>query len=328
MPDELRLMDRSQVNELSWNACVSASNQRIVYGYTWYLDAALPQPDWRWVGVVLADQNDGYRAVLPVPLRRKRIAGMNYAWVVHQPLFCQFLHVFALDPVQSVEPFYQFVVRRFRYGSTFSIREKPMIFPVLTDMDERATHTLDLSVGYEQLAAGYSADRRLNLRRAQAAGWEVNDAVDPEPIIHLFRQYHADTIDGGVADWAYVILRRLVKELTQRQLATLRYAVRDGQIEAGALFVQEGNRIIYLFNAASPAGRRGQARTLLLDQLIRRWAGQSFVLDFESPDKASIAAFYRSFGAVDERYYSLRWNRLNRVERLVRRVLRQRSEKP
>ncbi|CCH51097.1 hypothetical protein BN8_00002 [Fibrisoma limi BUZ 3] len=284
------------------------------------------------MAVVLTDQNGGYRAVLPVPLRRKRIAGMRYAWVVHQPVFCQFLSVFATGPALSVEPFYALVCRQFRYGSIFCVKSPAAVWPIAVEVREQFTHTLDLSASYEQLVAGYSADRRLNLRRALAAGWVVEESVDPEPIIDLFREYHADAIDGGVADWAYTIFRNLVVELSRRGLATLQYAVRNGRIEAGALFVQEGDRIIYLFNAASTDGRQGQARTLLLDQLIRRQAGQPLILDFESPDKASITAFYGSFGAVKEPYYSVRWNRLNRVEKLVRRIIRpqtrRRSEKP
>lgn len=143
-------------------------------------------------------------------------------------------------------------------------------------------------------------------------------STNPEPLITLFQQNHTAGIDGGVADWAYDILRNLITELSKRKLITLRYACRNGRIDAGALFVYEGNRIIYLFNAASETGRRGNARTLLIDQLIQEKAGMELVFDFESPEKLAIRDFYRSFGAVEEPFYELRWNRLSLVENLLR----------
>jgi len=81
------------------------------------------------------------------------------------------------------------------------------------------------------------------------------------------------------------------------------------------LLATSNGRAIYLFNAASETGRRGNARTVLLDQYIQAHAGQPIVFDFESPEKPSIAAFYRSFGAREESYFSLRWNRLTVAER-------------
>ena len=202
-----------------------------------------------------------------------------------------------------------------------------------------ATHVLDLSVGYETIRQNYSRDRQLNLRRAMTANWTVTDSNDPEPLLTLFRDHHADGIRGGVTGGAYVIFRRVWAALYERGLATLRYALRDGRPEAGALFVRQNNRIIYLFNAASETGRRGNARTLLIDQMIRenaQWdsAGMAsaspMLFDFESPEKPSIVDFYRSFGAIEEPFWTVRWNRLNRVERLllaVRQALKKRQRR-
>ena len=179
------------------------------------------------------------------------------------------------------------------------------------------THILNLAVGYPEIYQHYTSDRKVNLRRALAANWTIKNSIDPEPLLALFRAHHADAIAGGIAEWAYAIIRNLIRELHLRGLAMLRYAVHAGEIEAGALFVQEGSRIIYLFNAASPIGREGNARTLLIDQLIQEKAGQQLVFDFESPSKQSIRSFYQSFGAREDTFWEVRWNRLNIVERTL-----------
>ncbi|GAB3641221.1 GNAT family N-acetyltransferase [Spirosoma arcticum] len=312
----LQFLSRSEVDTVAWDACVTASSERILYGYAWYLDAVASSGAWCWVGLVLMGEADAYRAVMPVPLRRKQ--GI---WVVHQPLFCQFLDVFSPDKTLDSTPFLEALQQRYRYGSVLNVRPCPHPSLNFDLVRQRATHVLDLSVSYEAIARHYTHDRKLNLRRAINYGWTIIDSTDPEPLLTLFRDHHANSIDGGVGEWAYATLRRLIQALQQRGLATLQYALRNGQIEAGALFVQEGNRIIYLFNAASETGRRGNARTLLIDQFIRANSGKPVLFDFESPPKESIVNFYLSFGAVEAAFREVRWSRLTLVERGIKALL-------
>ena len=312
----LRFLSRSEVDAVAWDACVMASSQRIVYGYSWYLDCVLPSPSWTWTGLVLQPVKGRYEAVMPVPLRRKQ--GI---WIVHQPLFCQFLDVFSPDETLDPTSFLEAVQQRYRYGSVLCVRPYPHPSLPFETVQQRITHVLDLSVSYD-ITRYYTRDRKRNLRQSLNYSWTVIDSTDPEPLLTLFRAHHADGIDGGVGEWAYAILRRLVAALQQRGLMTLRYTLCNGEIEAGALFVQEGNRIIYLFNAASETGRRGNARSLLIDQVIRANSGKPILFDFESPQKESIVNFYRSFGAAEAVFREVHWSRLTVVEQGVRLLLR------
>lgn len=311
----IALLSRSQLDATAWDACVAASSQQIVYGYSWYLDAVLPTPAWKWVGLAQIDEVGQYRAVMPIPLRRKRIAGVLYRWVVHQPFFCQVLGVFSCNESLDPQPFFDLMTRQFRYGSSYVARRPFANTDQTIDHRFYTTHILNLQVGYEALYQNYTRDRKLNLRRAVTVDWTIVNSADPEPLLDLFRKYHAATIEGGVAGWAYSIFRNLVDELRKRGLIILRYAMKNERIEAGALFVCANNRVIYLFNAASPVGRRGNARTLLIDQCIREKAGQKLLFDFESPMKLSVRDFYQSFGTTEEPFLNLRWNRLNSVEK-------------
>jgi Acetyltransferase (GNAT) domain len=322
----LRFLARSDIDTVAWDACVTASANRILYGYSWYLNAVTDTPSWDWVGLVMIGETNTYRAVMPVPLRRKFVAGIAYDWVVHQPLFCQFLDVFSPDPTVDPTPFLNAVQQRYRYGSSLCLRFNPHLSIGLDEVLDRATHVLDLSVSYETIYLNYTRDRKLNLRRGLHYGWSVIDSTDPEPLLTLFRNHHADDIDGGVGDWAYTILRGLIQTLLKRGLAMIRYARKNDRIEAGALFVREGHRIIYLFNAASEVGRRGNARTLLIHQVIRDNTGHSgandpLIFDFESPQKTSVVDFYRSFGAMAQPFRDVRWNRLMLIEQTAKWVL-------
>lgn len=311
-----RFMDfiaRTDINDSAWDACVASAPNGIVYGYTWYLDAVLSAPGWKWVGLVLLDEQGGYRAVMPVPLRQKRLVGITFGWVVHQPFFCQLLAVFSAEAIDPT-PFLLRIQQQFRYGSRLHQRQL-IRADHETQIEKFATHVLDLSVGYEALVSRYSSDRKTNLRHAATTNWVVTNAIDLDPLVYLFRNHHADSIKGGIADWSYEVFATVANELLKRGLGFLRYAVLDGNIEAGAFFTREGNRIIYLFNAASEIGRKKNARTLLIDQVIREYSGKPVTFDFESPVKPSIVRFYQSFGAVEEPFWSIRWNRLSQVEK-------------
>ena len=318
MPDyqQVAYLSRNKINDVAWDACVTTAPNSLFYGLSWYLDAVTSLPDWTWAGLVIADQSGGYQAVMPVPLRQKFVLGVAVGRVVHQPLFCQFLPVFGPADT-NVVPFFRVLLRRFRYGSILQMPHYPPGELGLT-MQTQHTHLLDLSFPYPALSANYSADRRLNLTRAGRFGWQLTNSTDPEPLITLFRENHAGQIPGGVGEWAYLIFREVVLALQQRGMARLQYAYHEGKIEAGALFTVDSQRIVYLFNAASATGRHGNARTLLLDTIIQENAGTPELwFDFESPDKASVADFYRSFGAVTHPFWAIRWNRLSCPEQTL-----------
>ena len=293
----IRLLRRSEIADSQWNRFVSQSPQRIVYAYTWYLDVVSPN----WAALV-AEEAGNWTAVMPLPLRRK--FGFE---VIQQPLFCQLLGVFGSESVDFLTqlPFF------YRYASLYTGRFSAAVsLPKCYQTARCQTHLLRLNRPYEAICAGYSRDRHANLKIAQKAGWQQEESEDLRPIIDLFRQNHSSQIEGGVSGNAYLLLADLVTALRKKNAVHLHYALKDGQIEAGALFVIYDQRIIYLFNAASELGRKKNARTWLIDNILHEYANQDFVFDFESPERPSIAAFYESFGAAPESYLQFRYNQL------------------
>ena len=106
----------------------------------------------------------------------------------------------------------------------------------------------------------------------------------------------------------YGQLRALYAALRHRHLArvlTVR-APATGELLAGALFVHYADTIIYLFAAASPAGRKGSAPLLLLHHVVRAHAGTpGLVLDFEGGTVPAIGRFFANFGAAPVPYPTL-----------------------
>jgi lipid II:glycine glycyltransferase (peptidoglycan interpeptide bridge formation enzyme) len=74
-------------------------------------------------------------------------------------------------------------------------------------------------------------------------------------------------------------------------------------ILGGAIILKDNKRITYLFSSFNDTGKKFQASTFLLNQLIKKNSESDLLLDFEGSMIPSIASFYRSFGAVKEDYF-------------------------
>jgi Acetyltransferase (GNAT) domain len=294
--ETIAFLSYSRIDKARWDTCVKNSPQFLIYGLSWYLDIVSPQ----WDALILGD----YEAVMPLTWQRKW--GVKY---LSQPLFAQQLGVFG---TANYNDFLQIACRYFPLNVHYSLQQSTIshtsYFISHTFFN---THILDLSQPYSYINEKcYNNDRRQNLKRANKVGWTLLMSGDINPLISLFEQNHAQQIEGGVSEKAYPMLNDLFDAIEKQKLGILYYAVLNGKIEAGVWFVFSGNRIIYLFNAASPVGRQGNARTFLIDYLIRQYANKPYLLDFESPTIESIDSFYASFGAKAASYLQIKWNKL------------------
>ncbi|GAB3315584.1 hypothetical protein GCM10027299_04820 [Larkinella ripae] len=297
----VRYLSRRQIDTSAYDRCLARSPQRLLYAFSWYLDAVSPG----WELLVEGD----YERVMPLPVRRRY--GVK---AVVQPLFCHQLGVFAAHETPDAAVlgrFLQALRTRFHYvpAYQFQAANTPALMADSGHLLPMTNHVLNLQKPYEALAAGYSKDRKTNLKRGLLQNWEFAETDAIGPLIALFRDHNTTGI-GRVAPDAYDKLQRLVRVLQERQQVRIRVARRNDRIEAGCLLITDVNRIIHLFCSASPEGRTGNARTVILDQFIREYAGQPLLFDFESPEVENLAAFNRSFGAESEAYVRLVSNQL------------------
>ncbi|MCY7352433.1 MAG: GNAT family N-acetyltransferase [Cytophagaceae bacterium] len=298
---KIRHLTNRALDRPAYDACVSAAPNGIIYGLSWWLDVVSPG----WEVLVWEGEAGNYRAVLPIPVRRQ--FGVRF---VQQPLFCQFLAIFSVETLGPIEhgAFLDALQKQVRFVARFCLTE--LSTEEVEAVKIRQTHLLGLTRPYETIRAGYNADRKLNLKRAEQAGWEIIQSHEIGTLIQFFRENHEHQIAGGTAQWAYPMLERLFAGAERRGYSTLWYASKNGQVEAGAWIVTWKNRAIYLFNAATPLGRQGNGRTFLLDQFFRENAGKELTFDFESPEIRPITEFYQSFGAKSTPFFELSYNHL------------------
>lgn len=306
------------IDRTQWDAVVEQSWQRQVYAMSWYLDVVAP----RWEAVAELDAAGAYITVMPVPWRSK--LGIRY---IQQPLFCQQLGIYSLTGTISEATYIAFVqevYQRFRYVASYNFNtanQLPTSLPPEVQVNQTLTLYLSLNKNYEQLYEGYTRDRKMNLNRARKAGLKIEESQEIEPIIQFFREETANRIYGGVAEEAYTQLRQLYQVLQQKEIAKLFYTTdSQGRKNSGCLFIIWGGNIVYIFNAAPQRGRRQNGRTLMIDHMIREYAGQEMVFDFESPNEQEpdILHFYKSFGPEVYPISVLHYNQLSKGIRFIR----------
>ncbi len=300
----LHLLRFADLNLTRWDACVAASPGAPPYVQAWWLAAAAG----RWAAVVELGPAGEYRSLLPLPTKR-RIRGR----VGYQPLFTQQLGL-VLTPASQQRELADYLAIIKNYCHSFyqqlppAARPLPGLPPPFT-VAERLTYHLSLGPATEVLRQGYAADYRRRLRRNHElqAPLTVAAADNLDELLALFLSYRSAE-HTGLRPRHYAPLRRLWAAARARGLAELRRVRHPatGELLAGALFIRYDGGLIYLFAAASAAGRAAGAPLLLLDEAIGRHAGQpGQVLDFEGGSLPAIGRFFANFGARPVLYPAL-----------------------
>ena len=87
---------------------------------------------------------------------------------------------------------------------------------------------------------------------------------------------------------------------------------------ASAAFFIFQNRAYYILVGNHPNGKTVGASHALINAFIKDHAGRNLILDFEGSDIHSLAFFYSSFGATEEKYCGIKLNRLPGLLKLLK----------
>ena len=300
----LRLLRFADLDLARWDACVAASPGAPPSVQAWWLAATAG----RWGAVVELGPAGEYRSLLPLPTKW-RIRGR----VGYQPLFTQQLGL-VLTPASQCRELFDYLVIAEKYCHSFyqqlppAARPLPALPPGFA-ATERLTYHLDLGPAAEVLRQGYAADYRRRLRRNRELPipLTVTAADNLDELLTLFLRYRPAG-HTGLRPRHYAPLRRLWAAARTRGLAELGQVRHPatGELLAGALFIKYAGGLIYLFAAASAAGKAAGAPLLLLDEALGRHAGQpGRVLDFEGGSLPAIGRFFANFGARPVLYPAL-----------------------
>lgn len=300
MKKQVDIISSSSINKEKWNDCVRNSSSPVIYAYSFYLD----QLAANWHGIVVND----YEAVFPLPWKTK--FGIRYSY--HVP-FIQQLGVFCKSNFDVQEEMLNNLFRFVRYGDYIFNYGNSAIKNTI----KHNNFVLHLFNSYNDIAAGYKKDLVQNLKKAG----KENLLYAYEPVtaaIELYQDlYSSRTAHVMSADYDNFL--SLCKTLAKAGNAFARKICNEkNETLAVALLLKDEHRLYNMMNSSTEAGRKTEANHLLFDKIFGEFAGTNLLFDFEGSDIPGVKSFYEKFGAENQPYYSIHFNRLPFPLRLLK----------
>ena len=306
----IRLLKHNEINKKRWDDCINKSFNGNVYALSWYLDIVHPN----WNALI---END-YERVMPLTNSKK--FGLSYMF---QPFFVQQLGVFSTSQLsqEDVENFIkaipqQYLLTQYRLNSYNKVDYDSDIIVKHRNVE------LDLIYDYQYLYNNYNNNTKRNLAKAEAAGLSINNNINPEIIINLFRNNRGKDVKHW-KDKEYNRLLELINiAISQECCFTIGINDLDNNTIAGAVFMHSHDRIIFLFSGSDEAHKDKHALTMLLDNVIREFSETQYTLDFEGSDNDGLARFYKGFGGAEVFYPEVKYNNLKGILKFIYKLMR------
>jgi len=287
---QIQLLNRAEIDEERWNNCIKEAPNGLIYGTTAYLDAVAQ----KWKGLVYGN----YEIVMPIPYTR-------FLWfsLIQQPFFIQQLGAFGKSIDEEVlELFINDLNKKFDYGClilNYGNRIK--------NTGEKINLILPLNVDYNTIQNKYSKDLQRNLHFAKRFEFTYKVSTDAVQSLKLFKRLYHHRFKNIKS---IHFKRETEFLLSNPEKAIVREIYLENELHASLLALKDERRIYLLFSATTESGRKSKSNHVLIDTIIREFAGQDYILDFEGSEIPSVAYFYKNFGAILQPYFEIRWNNL------------------
>lgn len=292
----LRYIPHSEIDFEKWDACVSSHPAPQPYGFSWYLNWT----SGNWNALVHGD----YEIVFPIFPRKKW--GVQFST---RPYGTQQLGPYSKLPMQSnwTKQCVNAAMEHVRYAEFFLSHHAPI--PAEWTPIELPNLELATNKSYDELLAGYSSQTRRNLKKAQRAGLEFAQWVEPKDVRQLWTGHVQEKTAISQAQ-----LEGLMKVLDfcyyQKRAEVIGLRDEYNALVASQVWVRYEGRLSLLMNAATAEAKALGAPTLLIDHIIEKYAGTPWVLDFEGSAINGLYRFYSGFGAINTPFHMHVENRL------------------
>ena len=294
----MQWLSNGEIDDQKWNKCLQDADNSLIYAHTDFLNAMAPD----WEGLVV----DDYSLIFPVTRHRKY--GISY---LCQPAFAQQLGIFGKKETiqQKQEAMLMAVAKRYKFAELYLNYMQTSFFP---NGGLNSNFVLPLGKGYEAISENYKTDLRKNLKRAEKFNLAYLKGYDVTKAITFYRIQYGKQLGYTNEDW------KAFSELCQKWYSQDKAMVRKvvlpktngEELLSIALFLKDEKRLYNIASTTLPNGRMMESNHVLMNELIREFAGQPLTLDFEGSDLPGVAKFYLKFNPQNEPYTFWKINKL------------------
>lgn len=285
-----------QIDKTKWDACIRKASNGLIYAYSFYLDSMAKN----WDALVLND----YEAVMPLTWNKKY--SIHY---LYQPAFTACLGVFGKSvTAETLHSFLKAVPDKFKYWDIYFNPGNFFKVPGF-NLYERKNFVLSLDDIYDNLYKAYRDNIKRNIKKSEQLQLQINKNIAIADVISLAKEQAGGF--SSMPDADFIQFEKLFQILYNDKKATT-YGVytKEKQLIASAVFFFSHKRAYYIMVGNHPNGKTLGASHALINAFIKDHAGEDLLLDFEGSDISSLAFFYSSFGATEEKYSAIKLNKL------------------
>jgi len=286
-------LNRSQVDYSRWDELVAASDNSLVYGNSWFLDAVCND----WSVIVNADYSIG------IPLVNGKKFWQPY---LYQPSFTQQFPVFSKKKLPSdiSGNILNAISNNYRLIDVMWSNCVALL-PDKYKLSPRNNQFLLTNKPYEEIYDCFHKGLRYALRFAEKKKLTFTNNLS----IDSFQQFvKRSELYSRIFYYAkhHHNLMQLVAAGIKNGCGKLWGVFHpEGELICVAFTVEYNNRLYYIFQTGNKTGRSCCAAHFLTNNMIRYAAGQLNAIDFVGSDIPSIAFFNRQFGCMGDNYFRI-----------------------
>lgn len=302
----IQYLKHSQIDKSRWNNAIANSINEYFYAYSWYLDIVSPN----WEALVY----DDYQIVMPLTCKKK--FSINY---LYNPFFVQQLGLFSNKQLghETIHLFLDNIPSTFKLIE-INLNYANEIIDLKYNPQKNNNYELALNTDYSILQSNYSNNTKRNLSKAYKNNLIISENVTAQSIIDLFKYDRGKNI-SSLNEKEYSKLLLLIDELQKHVEVLITGVCNDSKhIIAGAILIKTKSKITFLFSGNSIEGKQKFAMFYLIDSMIQKHANSNLIFDFEGSNNEGIANFYKSFGAKNVPYNSIKINKLPKAIRWLK----------
>lgn len=284
------------INQQQWDACVSKHSNGLIYAQYDYLDHICDN----WSGLVIGD----YEAVMPLPWRRKY--GFRYYYI--PPFIQQLGFIGDTSLLKSIQEELIQKIRSYAWYGDLHLNFSNHLLASELQCKNRTNYIIHLNRSYVEIYKDYQPALKHLLSKTSNNSFvysKENQLVDT--IRHYQEQYAERMSHLSLED--FTRLSELCKFYWDRGECVLR-SVRSeqGLILSDTLLLKDQRRVYHLLNTTFPEGRKAHSNHWLLDQILKEFAEQDLLFDFEGSDLPGVKSFYSKFGGHVQPYFHYKRN--------------------
>jgi len=292
----IQYIKRKDVNLEKYNACIESSSQSRIYAFSWYLDIVADT----WAVLVL----DDYKAVMPIPIRKKY--GITY---VYPPFWLLELGVFSLDDSIDYQLFFDTLFKKFKAVETRLNIDNKIHKPTAFLMDKQM-QMLSIKEDYNIVFDEYRKDRKKDLRKAKKANLIEKWNDTPENLIQLFKD-NVGKRTPYITNKDYIVLENLIKTCIKNGVGEILSIYNEENIlVASGFFLKHQHTVTILVSSTDFKHRKNGENTFLIDRAIFKYHHKYNIFHFGGSSIESIAKYFLSFGAETYNYQHIMYRNL------------------